>query len=840
MAEEVKVRLPQELGGQDVILQNAASEATMQRMLEVFEKFSGQKSDPVKKQTEKQNTQAQQQNTDAVKKANEQIEDFYNELNKSNTSLTKFGNAAKDHALNLTAATQDLAGNIMQGGSSFGMLSGILDTVASTTAGAFDGLASTIPVVGDGLGKLGGAAVMAGAAVAGFALAQFDNIAQSFDQTAEAGATFGGQLMQLKDTATASRMSLTQFTNVIRRTSPQLAAIGGTVSSGARILGEVVSNVSARDRRSLILAGINEEQLGDMTAEFLAQQRYAGRLSLLSTEQASQGAVEFAKNLSTLSALTGEDIDRIKQQQEQMRVQSEYASTLQRFGGTVEGFTQNAANFRNIASRMGPEFESVFQEALAFGQVSTRSNNIVIAANQEAGKLVVDMAQRIRQGMDPKEAMQLFENRLRESAPGIISGVQNNAQMGQLALLGVQSDLVTTTANVNGGLAEFLRAFTDAGSSFEKYMSTADAERKKIESGGDDLGNIVATFRERMNAAVRAIEEEVINKGLKIGAAAIDTAFDSVEKAVKDLNEQFGALTTNTGTLNQALQQINGNGQQSIIEQTVRDTASEYIPGVAPGSRSVEKLIVKVDQGETLTGEDIDNLMNEYRRQYSATREAQSQGGLFNYIETSLAGKLTQGITSSLSDSLGLDKLAVGEDIESQQKIVAKLKELKRQEELSTRLAPIQVADQIGDITLKIQDLQQVQQGRSLTRKEESAMVDLEQKLESATQKYAELTGRSLQIPDINFAPFQSRTISIDTSQIQSALSSEIQRLEQLQGTTNSQIQQIQQGGVQANEQQDYKNLTAELRAQTQKLQEMVTELKAVRTNSHKLMQNTY
>ena len=117
----------------------------------------------------------------------EEIEDFYNELNKSNTSLTKFGNAAKDHALNLTAATQDLAGNIMQGGSSFGMLSGILDTVASTTAGAFDGLASTIPVVGDGLGKLGGAAVMAGAAVAGFALAQFDNIAQSFDQTAEAG-----------------------------------------------------------------------------------------------------------------------------------------------------------------------------------------------------------------------------------------------------------------------------------------------------------------------------------------------------------------------------------------------------------------------------------------------------------------------------------------------------------------------------------------------------------------------------------------------------------------------------------------------------------------------------
>jgi len=820
MAEEVKVRLPQELGGQDVILQNAASEATMQRMLEVFEKFSGQKSDPGARQEKAKNTSAQKQNTQAVEKANQQIEDFYNELDKSNTSLTKFGNAAKDHALNLTAATQDLAGNILQGGDSFSMLSGIFETASNTVGSAFNGLASTIPFVGRGLGKLADTAVMASTAIAGFALAQFDNIADSFDQVAEVGATFGGQLMQLKDTATASRMSLTQFTNVIRRSSPQLAAIGGTVSSGARILGEVVSNVEARDRRALLLMGVNAEQLGDITAEFLAQQRYAGRLSLMSTEQASQGAVEFAKNLSDLSKLTGEDIDRLKQEQEQMRIQSEYASTLARFGDNIQGFSQNAAAFRTIARRMGPEFESVFQEALAFGQVSTRSNNIVMAANQEAGSLVVEAARRIRQGMDPSEAMRFFEDQLRSSAPGVLAGVESSAQMGQMALLGVQSELVTTTANVNGGLTEFFRRLDQAGS-LEGLVTTINEERRQAAQGGDDLGDIVATFRERMNEAARTIEEEVINQGLKLGAAGINTAFDSVEQAVFDLNAQFKNLTQNTDLLNQTIGSVNR--PESVVDQVVRDTASTLLPGqsfTAGGARQ-QLMQAQLERGELLSEEQVQDALNTLAR---TKRNADTSLG--SILDTSL---------NKISDAFGNFNVSddLANDINQQQALLREIQKVQAQ-------ASIDRADEIGDITLRIQDLQQVQQDRPLTTAEETQMGTLTDKLRAATENYNQISSAQLPMPRIDFVPFQGDRISIDTSQIQSALASEIQRLEQLQGTTNSQIQQIQQGGVQANEQQDYKNLTAELKVQTQKLQEMVAELKAVRTNSSRQLQNSY
>ena len=325
-----------------------------------------------------------------------------------------------------------------------------------------------------------------------------------------------------------------------------------------------------------------------------------------------------------------------------------------------------------------------------------------------------------------------------------------------------------------------------------------------------------------MNEAARAIEEEVINKGLEIGAAGINTAFKSVEDAVKDLNTQFGALTTNTDLLNQKILGITNRGT-NIVTEVIRDTASTQLPGqsFSPGGIRQQSLQAQLDRGELLSEEQVQDAMVTLSRMKST-------------VDSNL-GTILDDALNQVSDLFG--NFNVSDDLATD---INKQKAIFREIERVRARAGIDSAGEIGDITLKIQDLQQVQQSRQLTPVEQGTMVDLEQKLESATQKYAELTGRSLQIPDINFVPFQGDRISIDTSQIESVLASEIQRLEQLQGTTNSQIQQIEQGGVQANEQQEYKALTAELRAQTQKLEEMNAELRAVNTNSRLMRQNQY
>jgi len=645
----VEVKIPDNFGtqGATIVLKNAAEESTMQAILKALDPkatVNKQKAD-----TERKNEEAKKKNTQATKKATESIDDFFNELEDGNTQLSEFGKAAKDHAKGLQNATTELGANILSGGSSIDMFAGLVGQAGDTLGGAMQGLGSLIPGVGEGLGKLGGAAVTAAAGLAGFFLGQVQVLKDGFDQAAEQGATFGGQLLELKAAATASGMTLSEFTDTIRRTSPQLAAIGGTVSSGARILSDVVGRVSDREQKSLLMMGVNQQQLGEITAEFLAQQRYNGKLSSMSTQEAATGAVEFAKNLSTLSKLTGQDIDRLKAEQEQMRIQAEYASTLAKFGGNIEGFTQNAAVFRQIASQMGPQFESVFQEALATGDVVTKTNSMTVMANEEAGRLVIEAARAIRSGMDPAQFTGMAEQMLRDAAPGIIAGVQANADIGILgSVLGVSNEFANAVGQANPQLQQFFSGLQNANGSIEKFIKTAQQETDDSERP-DALGDIISEVEVQMRNLRQTLEDELINGGLKVGAEGIRTAMSDIGDLVTRFKNAITELTMAVETI------MSGQGR-SMATDLADTVVSGYVPGFAQGESAQAAAINKILSGQQLRGEELDDFVISARRALQQAGMAQGgfQGTLLSMMESVGINQAANALEDMVGTSAGL------------------------------------------------------------------------------------------------------------------------------------------------------------------------------------------
>ena len=197
------------------------------------------------------------------------------------------------------------------------------NSALSSAGDAALSLGKNFGLVGIALGGLVKIATMAATAWT----KQADATLKSTDELSKmgaAGALTANQVLDMGHNAGLTSQNLEVLTKSAARANSGLAGLGATVGDGTLAFGKMVA-VTAEQRQAFQRLGVSQEELMNRQADYVKLQELSGK-SLAGTakdgDKLRKQSLEYAENLSRLSALTGKSADKL--QEEQNAAQLEY------------------------------------------------------------------------------------------------------------------------------------------------------------------------------------------------------------------------------------------------------------------------------------------------------------------------------------------------------------------------------------------------------------------------------------------------------------------------------------------------------------------------------------
>ena len=252
MAEQVTGTI----GGQEVVLQNAASEATLERILQAM---GGGSAGGAASRVE----QTQERLAAATANAIPSIQELDREASKAGKTL---GDIVTDIA------------------NKAGLVSKTFTDLAKGGQGASDSLKGFTKQVGDGASKFGvlggavGGLITGVGAVLAAGLGPLDKTDAMFNDIVKSGAAFGGSLTRFRQVATSSGYTMEQFAGAIKANTAGLATFGGSSTAGANALAGIMK--ATRDTglaQTLQSMGVSMKEQPEFMADYMSQLAATGR-----------------------------------------------------------------------------------------------------------------------------------------------------------------------------------------------------------------------------------------------------------------------------------------------------------------------------------------------------------------------------------------------------------------------------------------------------------------------------------------------------------------------------------------------------------------------------------
>lgn len=144
-----------------------------------------------------------------------------------------------------------------------------------------------------------------------------DNTIDTFRQMTSVGAGFNNSIYDFMKTSAMTGLSMTELSEFIMKNSTSLAALGGTVTEGAKRFGDI-SKILRRDFGSqLTRVGMSMSEMNDVLLQYTEFSIGQMGKETRSNYQLAKGAAQYSLELDKLSKLTG--ISRKQLADEQLR-----------------------------------------------------------------------------------------------------------------------------------------------------------------------------------------------------------------------------------------------------------------------------------------------------------------------------------------------------------------------------------------------------------------------------------------------------------------------------------------------------------------------------------------
>lgn len=371
------------IDGTSFELQGAATEETLHRLVEKMEAKGEKSTDDFKKAGDQIVQLAKGTGTATHKLSGlaEKSDDASRELDKAADAASSFSSRAGSFVKKLI----DGATSVVQFGSQTAGVGYNLETMGKNA----EGVLSAFPKIGTLLGAAGGA--MIGHAA---------NLQDTFRGLSGTGAMFTNSFFELERTAANSYMSLAEMTSVIRSNSEALAAFGGSTRLGAKRFAEMNMVMQNTYRQELREFGLSAGEGAEMLAIFTAANARNMNFSTLSTQQQAAAGANFAKEMTLLASLTGQDRKAMAQKLASDQRRSDVELKMSRMGTEAQSRARQA--FTALETQFGansPVLEAF--RAKFLGQdvvIGNPAANMLLTGSQPIGAALNDVASKLSNG----------------------------------------------------------------------------------------------------------------------------------------------------------------------------------------------------------------------------------------------------------------------------------------------------------------------------------------------------------------------------------------------------------------------------------------------------------
>ena len=441
-------------GGEDIELNDAATETTLLKLLEAMNKMSA--------------------GGGGGSGAADAVEKLANESKDATKNITDLGEAADSAASSLsrgfsvlTAATSDLLGEFLVGGNS------IADFTAHIT-----GAIAEIPLIGG--------IIAAPAQI--FANVLNNNIA-SFRELSNVGVGFGTSLFDIQQAATRSGLSLATFQSTISNNAETLAKFGGNAADGAKRFQEV-SGILQKDFGPQFSAlGMTMEQTAQFTADYMELQTSLGRNQGRDARSQAQGTANYIAQLDQLSKVTGKQRDQVADMLQQQAQDSRMKSLLMSMD---EDAAKSLQNITAIVGTKDPKIADAITELVATGG----------APMSEFGRSIATMYPEVARASAALKEGAITEEQYMKVLESSVSSAQDRMKVeGKTIAMQQQMGISVNDATV---------AFSGLGSFTTDLTETQKKQQDQMQKGSKGL----LDFERRLTEARNMIFGALINSGI--------------------------------------------------------------------------------------------------------------------------------------------------------------------------------------------------------------------------------------------------------------------------------------------------------------------------------------
>lgn len=496
------------IGQDEVLLNNAATEATLRLLLQ------------------------------ATLTANKQSLSAVQNLAKS-SGLNPQAVQAANQALNVTATSGSKVGRAFE---SLGFVAGALSSTFKEAADVGQKLATNQAQASDlfnSLAKIGGPLGVIAGLFEKLALFQQSTLS-SYQTISNAGASFSGSLTDLRLAASSTYLTLSQFTDLVKNNSEAFSRMGGSVDQGVKSFVKLSNEILKSDAGSKLLAlGYTTEQVNSGMANYIAMTGGRTAEEMRNTRAITAASAEYLTQLDGLAQITGKSR---QQQEEALKQANQNAAIQQKLAGMDED--QKKAYNRGLAemqAKFGQAGVELYQAQMLGIPPQTEAAKQLMALSPEVAAASQGMADVAKRGGTAAETMKY-------SADATQGAVKAAKQFEGVA--GALSFRGDATSKALMGLIETSNKANQQGrETSEKELAMrekiAEDQKKRNESEAKDAVETQKALTELGQEILKAVMPAIkallpILNSVVQGFAAILTP---IAKFVQKLTEIPGAMT---------------------------------------------------------------------------------------------------------------------------------------------------------------------------------------------------------------------------------------------------------------------------------------------------------
>ena len=297
-----------------------------------------------------------------------------------------------------------LAGGLMEGAIdginagahvATGAMSAAGQAMETSTSPKIKKMGMVAQVAGTALNGVADAAAQASKFIVGFMMKELEKTVEAFNKTSAAGAMFADGMTGMRNTAGDAGLTIQQFSSVVSANKEKFAESGLGVGEATKKMGLALQAGGKGMQTSLLKLGYSYEEQAGLVADVMSDMRKS-RSSQLNDPQAIAAATEdYAKNLRTIAAITGDDAKARLEQTRKESANVAFRNKLMELEKQFPGITRRTMDSMAL---LNTQQQQNVRETVLFGGVINKTGAIIDSSSSSMNDLTKSVAGSITNG----------------------------------------------------------------------------------------------------------------------------------------------------------------------------------------------------------------------------------------------------------------------------------------------------------------------------------------------------------------------------------------------------------------------------------------------------------